>query len=159
MQEKERTDWLATIERILTDAKITEDDFKKKGATSVHSRILESLQEEWSRLKEPVFEERAFQIDFVGRTFPRHGKIELAVEVDTWFKPSGNWVKLLDINARDKVWIYLSREKEKAQSNFQTAISEFRRLAKVRGEDKVNNVTIFMKVSGETAPAKKCLFE
>jgi hypothetical protein len=156
MQKEERLDWPATIERILKDTKITEDDFRKKGATSViHSKILESLEDRWMRSKAPVLEERGFQIDFVGRSFARHGKIELAVEVDTGFKPTGNWVKLLDISAKDKVWIYVCRQREKAESNLETALTEFRRLARLRHEDKANNVTIFMKVSGETGPVQK----
>ena len=161
MKEKAKINWEEKIENILKNIKITEDDFRRKGATStIHSKILEDIQDEWNKCKEPVFEERAFQIDFVGRSFARQGKIELAIEVDTWFKPIGNWVKLLDINAPNKVWIYVCREKDKAESNLQIALREFRKLAKLRCEDKTNNVTIFMKVSGKTDGIKKhYLFE
>lgn len=109
--------------------------------------------------KEPVMEERAFQIDFVGRSFARHGKIELAIEVDTWYKPLGNWVKLLDVSATVKMWIYVCREKDRANERLQEALREFRKLARYRGEDEANNVVIFMKVAGEAGVRKHYLFE
>ena len=153
-------DWEEVIENVLKNIKITEADFKRKGATSeIHDRVLEGIEDEWNKSRSPSFEERAFQIDFVGRTFPRHGKVELAIEVDTWWKPTGNWVKLLDITARKKVWIYLGKEKEKAQKHFENAIKNFRKLAKLRREDNTNNVTIFMKVADEKIVRKRHLFE
>lgn len=156
---KEKINWEEKIETILKNIKISEKDFRRKGATStIHSRILEDIQDEWNKCKGPVLEEKAFQIDFVGRNFARHGKIELAIEVDTWFKPIGNWVKLLDINAPNKIWIYICKEKAKADNNFKTAIKQFRKLAKLRGEEKTNNVTIFMKVSGRIDIKKIHLF-
>jgi len=158
--KKEKINWGREIEIILKNVKITEEDFKRRGATSaIHSRILDDIREIWERYKGPAFEERAFQIDFVGRGFPRYGKIELAIEVDTWFKPSGNWVKLLDINATDKFWIYICREKDKSEKNLQIALKEFRRLAKARAESKSNNIMIFMKVSDKIKIEKHYLFE
>ena len=128
-------DWDGIIQKVLENTKINEADFKRKGATSeIHDRILEAIGDEWNKCRSPSFEERAFQIDFVGRTFPRHGKVELAIEVDTWWKPTGNWVKLLDITAEKKIWIYLCKEKEKAQNYFNNALKNFRKLAKLRGE-------------------------
>jgi hypothetical protein len=156
----EEISWEDRIEKILKNIEITDEDFKRKGATSeIHSRILDAIDDDWNKSRTPRFEERAFQIDFVGRSFARHGKIELAVEVDTWFKPTGNWVKLLDINSVDKIWIYVCKEKDKARKYFEDAIKQFRRLATLRNEGKTNNVTIFMKVTGEKAVIKKHLFE
>lgn len=152
--------WEEKIENILKGIQITDEDFRRKGATSeIHSRILDAIQDEWNKSKMPVLEERAFQIDFVGRTFPRHGKVELAIEVDTWFKPTGNWVKLLDINSANKVWIYICKEKDKAQKYFEDAIKRFRKLANLRKEDKTNNVTLFMKVANEKGIKKTYLFK
>ena len=154
------SDWEEKVEKILEGTKITESDFKRKGASSeIHARILEAVQDEWNRCRNPVFEERAFQIDFVGRTFSRHGKVELAIEVDTWWKPTGNWVKLMDINSTNKVWIYVCREKDKASKQFESAVKNFRKLAKLRGEDSANNVTLFMKVADEKTIKKFRLFE
>lgn len=158
MKEKEKINWEKRIEVSLKNIGICEADFRRRGATSdIHKKILEAIQEEWNKVK-PAFMERAFQIDFVGRSFAQHGKIELVIEVDTWWNPIGNWVKLLDINAPDKMWIYITREEAKADENFQNAIKEFRRLAKLRGEDKTNNVTLFMKAAGKTDIKKQYLF-
>jgi len=158
--EKKDIKWEEKIENILRSTEISDEDFRRRGATStIHARILEALEEEWNNCRQPVLEERAFQIDFVGRTFARHGKVELAVEVDTWFKPTGNWVKLLDINATNKFWIYVCRETDKADIHFEDAIKEFRKLATLRKEDKSNNVTIFMKVPGKAEIEKRYLFE
>ena len=84
----------------------------------------------------------------------------MAIEVDTWFRPIGNWVKLLDINALEKIWIYLCGEKEetRADENFENAVKEFRRLAKLRREDKTNNVVIFMKAVSKPRIEKQYLF-
>jgi len=156
MPKAAQASWQARIENILRNTKITEEDFRRKGgASTVHSRILESIEEEWNQTKQPVYEEKGFQIDFVGRTFSRHGKIELAVEVDTWWRPTGNWVKLLDINAPDKVWVYVCKDEEKAKRNLENALGQFRRLAKLRGEKKINNVTILMKVAGQAGSVER----
>ena len=152
--------WEEKIENVLKSIEITDEDFRRKRATSeIHSRILEATDDEWNRSRTPRFEERAFQIDFVGRTFPRHGKIELAIEVDTYYKPTGNWVKLLDINSDNKIWIYVCREKDKASKYFEDGTKQFRRLAMLRKEDKTNNVTLFMKVAGKKPVVKRHLFE
>lgn len=159
MKEKEKINWEEKIGALLKSVKISEDDFRRKKASSaIHDRILEAIQDKWNKVKSPVLEEKAFQIDFVGRSFARHGKIELAIEVDTWYKPIGNWVKLLDINAPNKMWIYVCREKAKADENFKNALKEFRKLAKLRREDKTNNVTIFMKAVGRTDIKKQYLY-
>jgi hypothetical protein len=79
--------------------------------------------------------------------------------VDTWHKPLANWVKLLDINAVAKMWIYICREKERANERLQEALGEFQKLAGYRREDKTNNVVIFMKVAGESDVKKCYLFE
>jgi len=158
--EEKTISWEEKIENILKGIKITDKDFKRTGATSsIHSRILDAIQDEWNRTKTPVIDERAFQIDFVGRTFARHGKVELAIEVDTWFKPTGNWVKLLDINSPNKIWIYVCKEKDKAQKYFKEAIKRFRKLADLRKEDKTSNVTLFMKVADGKDVEKTHLFE
>lgn len=160
MAKEKEINWEEKVEDILKHTKFTEADFKRSGATStIHARVIEALRDEWSKCKEPVMEERAFQIDFVGRSFARHGKIELAIEVDTWHKPIGNWVKLLDINAVFKIWIHICKEKDRADERLQEALKEFRKLARYRGEDETNNVVIFMKVAGESDARKYYLFE
>ena len=83
----------------------------------------------------------------------------MAIEVDTWWKPTGNWVKLLDIIAVNKIWIYVCREKDKASKHFGRALKNFRKLAKIRGEDDTNNVTLFMKVADQKTVKKYHLFE
>lgn len=160
MKKKNEINWEDKLANILKNIKITEDDFKRSGASSlIHTKVLDAVRDEWCKSKEPVMEERAFQIDFVGRSFPRHGKIELAIEVDTWHKPLGNWVKLLDINATTKMWIHICRDKDKAYERIQEALKEFRKLAQYRSENKTNNVVVFMKVSGESDVKKHYLFE
>ena len=160
MKKNTEINWEVKVEDILKNIKMTEEDFRRSGATStIHARVLDAVQNEWNKIKQPVIDERAFQIDFVGRNFPRHGKIELAIEVDTWYKPLGNWVKLLDINALAKIWIYICKEKARAQGRYQEALKEFRKLAEYRKEDKKNNVVIFMKVAGESDVKKEWLFK
>lgn len=160
MNREQETNWEVEVEGILKSIEIAEADFRRSGATSsIHARVLDALRDRWSECKEPVMEERAFQIDFVGRSFARQGKIELAIEVDTWHKPLGNWVKLLDVTATAKMWIYVCREKDRANERLQGALREFRTLARYRGEDETNNVVIFMKVAGEAGVRKHHLFE
>jgi len=150
MKKKDKINWENKVENILKSIEITEEDFKRSRATSlIHKKVLDAVGNEWNISREPVMEEIGFQMDFVGRVFPRHGKIELAMEVDIWNKPLRNWVKLLDINATTKIWIYLCREKNRAIDRIQEARKEFRKLALLRREDKTNEVVIFMKVSGE----------
>jgi len=145
---EEKINWEEKIERILTNLEVKPEQFRKKKAfSSVHSIVLEEIRNEWNKYH-PTFKEKTQLIDFVGRTFPRHRKIELAVEIDTWHLSDNSWVKLLDVNALNKFWIYLCRDKEKAEEFFNEAIKEFRELAKLRKEDKSNNVTIFMKIAG-----------
>lgn len=150
--------WEDKIQEILENIEISEEFFRRRGSSDIHSKILEELENTWNESR-PRLEERAFQIDFVGRTFARHGKIELAVEVDTWFTPTGNWVKLLDINSSNKIWIYVCREKDRANEFLERALKEFRKLADMRRETKENNVTIFMKTVNKKEIEKHHLFE
>jgi len=155
---EEKINWEEVIERILKTVEANPEQFsKKKASSSIHSIVLEEIRNEWNKYH-PTFEEKTQLIDFVGRTFSRHGKVELAVEVDTWHKRADSWVKLLDISASNKFWIYLCRDKERAEEFFNEAVKEFRELAKLRREDKSNNVTIFMKVAGGDVK-KTYLFE
>jgi len=156
----EKLDWEKIIEEILGRIQVSEDYFKRKGATSeIHNRVVEAIRNEWTKRRRPSIEERAFKIDFVGRTFDRYGKVELAVEVDTWWKRYGSWVKLLDINAEKKIWIYICKDMEKSEDYFVRALSSFRELAELRKEDITNNVTIFMKVAGKEGVKKAHLWE
>ncbi|MEM3952766.1 MAG: hypothetical protein QXP74_05095 [Nitrososphaerota archaeon] len=156
----EDVNWDEKIEEILKTINIEENDFKKiKGTSQVHEKIIEAIEEEWGKYRQPIFKEKKQLLDFVGRQTPQYGKIELVVEVDTWHKPSDNWRKLLDICAKKKVWIYLAKNPKEANENFEEALREFRKLAKIRGEDKSNNVTIFMKVPGQQEVEKRYLFE
>jgi hypothetical protein len=158
MMSEEKINWEESIERILKTVEAKPEQFRKKKAfSSVHSIVLEEIRNEWNKYH-PTFEEKTQLIDFVGRTFPRHGRIELAVEIDTWHKRADSWVKLLDINASNKFWIYLCRDKERSEEFFNEAVKGFRELAKLRREDKTNNVTIFMKVAGGDVK-KTYLFE
>jgi len=156
----EDVNWDEKVEEILKMMNIDENDFKRiKGASQVHEMIIEAIEEEWSKHRQPIFKEKKQLLDFVGRQIPHYGKIELVVEVDTWHKPSDNWRKLLDINAKKKIWVYLAKNPKEADENFEEALREFRKLAKIRGEDKSNNVTLFMKVPGRQEVKKRYLFE
>jgi len=159
MAKQGELSWEERVENVLRATKITEVDFKEKGSSSLHERILDALKEEWNKCRTPVLQETAFQIDFVGRISPGYGKMELTVEVDTWFKPIRNWIKLLDINASNKIWVYLCREKDKATAHLEDGIKEFRKLARLREENKDNNITIYMKVADEKELVKRHLFE
>ena len=144
---EEKINWEEVIERILTNLEVKPEQFrKKKASSSAHSLVLEAIKDEWNRYR-PTFEEKTQLIDFVGRRFSRHGQIELAVEIDIRHKKANSWTKLLDINASNKFWIYLCRDKEKAEEFFNEAVKQFRAIAGLRKEDKSNNVTIFMKVA------------
>ena len=55
-------DWEVKIEKILKDVAITDEAFKRKGATSaIHSKILDAIDDEWNKTGIPRFEERPFQ--------------------------------------------------------------------------------------------------
>ncbi len=156
----EDVNWDEKIEEILKTINIEENDFKKiKGTSQVHEKIIEAIEEEWGKYRQPILKEKKQFLDFVGRHQPQYGKIELVVEVDTWHKQLDSWRKLLDINAKKKIWIYLAKNPKKADENFEEALKEFRKLAKIRGEDMSNNVTIFMKVQGRQEVKKCYLFE
>lgn len=72
------------------------------------------------------------------------------MEVDTWFKAYGSWIKLADICSVNKIWVYLTNDK-KAQENFEEAVSEINALLKARNEDKATfgNFVAFMKTPRE----------
>ncbi|MEM2819136.1 MAG: hypothetical protein QXK19_05340 [Nitrososphaerota archaeon] len=156
----EDVDWDEKVEEVLKTMNIEEDDFKRiKGASQVHKKIIEAIEEEWNKHRQAIYKEKKQLLDFVGRQAPQYGKIELAVEVDTWHKPSDNWRKLLDICAKKKIWIYLARNPKEADDNFEEALKEFRKLAKIRGENESNNVTMFMKVPRRQEVKRRYLFE
>ena len=57
------------------------------------------------------------------------------------------------------MWIYVCKEKDKANTYFEDAIKQLRKLANLRKEDESNNITLFMKVADKKGVKKKHLFE
>ena len=144
------------VTKLLEKLKIKEGDFKEKlrGKYIAHERIIDELTEKWRATNgfgEAIIayspKGGTYGIDFLGREFER-GRILLAVEVDSWFRTVGSWMKLSDIRSKNKIWIYITDwEEDKARQNFGEAINEIKALLRSRKEDKVDfgNFVAFMK--------------
>jgi hypothetical protein len=151
-------DILRNIKKLLEKLSIREKDFKEKVGTvkQAHKKVTDEILKAW-RESNGFGKARAaftpkggtYGIDIVGRDWER-GKILLAVEVDTWFRPYHSWMKLSDIRSENKIWIYLTNDK-KAQYNFNEAINEIKALLNSRGEDKTTfgNFVAFLKTPND----------
>lgn len=149
---------LTGIKELLEKLEINEEDFKgKSGAVKkAHKKVTDAILTAWRETNGWGTAKAAFTpkggtygIDVIGRDWER-GRIVLAVEVDTWFRAYGSWMKLADIRAANKIWVYLTNDK-RAQENFEEAISEINALLKARSEDKATfgNFVAFMKTPHE----------
>jgi hypothetical protein len=134
------------IEKLLKSLEITNEDFREKGTTGgqkrAHEKVVDALRGMW-RDKYGFIEERAkMNIDFVGRE-KSHGKIIIAVEVDTGWNRPVNWLKLCDVRAANKAWIYVDSDMdwrgrnvvERRKVLFEKAINEIKSLLKSRAEE------------------------
>jgi len=147
---------IKAIENFLTELKLTVEDFRGRvGATrGAHRKVTEGILENWRRtegfgLAKIPFAPRGgtYGIDVIGRDYER-GKILMSVEVDTWHRPYGSWMKLLDIRSDNKFWIYVtSRPEQKARDNFKESIGEIRALIGARKDQKptLGNFVAFLK--------------
>lgn len=142
------------IKELLERLNLQEGDFKGKIGTvkRAHKKVTDEVLKAWRETNGFGKAKAAFTpkggtygIDIVGRDWER-GKILLAMEVDTGFRPYSSWMKLLDIRSENKVWVYLTNDK-KADDNFVDAIGEINALLKSRGEDKamMGDFIAFMK--------------
>lgn len=146
------------IKELIEKLEINEEDFKVKIGTvkKAHKKVVDAISTAWHEtngwgLAKVAFAPKGgtYGIDFVGREWEQ-GKISLAVEVDTWFRPYRSWMKLTDIRSINKIWVYLTNDK-RARENFEEAISEINALLKARGEDKatLGNFIAIMKTPRE----------
>ena len=144
------------IEDFLRRVELTEEDFRGRigGTKGAHRKITERTLIKWREtrgfgLAKMPFAPRGgtYGIDVVGRDYER-GKILMSVEVDTWHRPYGSWMKLLDIRSDNKIWIYVTNHPEqKAKANFEESIGEIKGLISAREEDKstLGNFVAFLK--------------
>ena len=127
-----------TLEKL----KLKKEDFKKKGPKGViraHAKVVDALRDAWDETDgfgtgaSFEYERVTHGIDFVGRG--PHDRIAVAVEVDRLRRPTRSWIKLSDIRAKVKVWVYITPESiDRAEWEFKEAIKAFRRLLKHRRE-------------------------
>lgn len=149
---------LKGIKDALEKLKITDADFRGKVGTvkRAHKKVTDEILRIWRDTggfdkAKAAFTPKGgtYGIDILGRDWER-GRILLAVEVDTWFRAYGSWMKLADVRSENKVWIYLTNDR-KAKENFEEAITEINALLKARGEDKATfgNFVTFMKTPSD----------
>jgi hypothetical protein len=135
------------IEKLLKSLVITNEDFREKGITRrvekrAHEKVVDALEEMW-RDEHGFIEERTkMDIDFIGRE-KSYGKVIIAIEVDTGWKGTGSWLKLCDIRAANKAWIYVDSDidwrgrnvAEQRKALFQKAIAQIKSLLRSRNEE------------------------
>lgn len=85
----------------------------------------------WEEIRSVYLERYGKYIDFVGRE-KNHGKIVLAIEVDRGHRAQRSWDKLVNINADNKIWIYVT-DPERASAHFDEAKKAIRRFLRFRG--------------------------
>jgi hypothetical protein len=132
----EKSEWLEKIINKIKDIVLESEDFKKKGISKksvslAHEKITDMLEE----LMEYDPWSKRYGIDFINREERAYGKIRLAVEVDSWWRPHGSWMKLADIRAENKLWIYITNSPE-ADRFFENGLKELSRFLKSRKESK-----------------------
>ena len=136
MVTMKREEWLERIINEIKTVVLEDEDFKKKGVTKksvllAHEKITDMLEglmeyDPWSK---------RYGIDFINRKERAYGKIRLAVEVDSWWRPHGSWMKLADIRAENKLWIYITNSPE-ADRFFENSLKELDKFLKSRKESK-----------------------
>jgi len=142
-------DIISEIKTLLKGLSLNEADYRKKSTDpgSAHGKIIEKLKEYWFD-KYPYIEKYGLQnIDFLGKEAQPEGHILVAVEVDAgWWRAIGSCVKLANIRAKNKIWIYVTAE-ENAEENFKRALKDIQKLLKMRNETKESfgNFVAFLK--------------
>ena len=139
--------------RILREATVDKNDYIPAGKPGekapIHDKILKLLQNSLEGHFRPKLGD--YGIDLVIREDGKYpwGKIELAVEVDTWWRPVRSWLKLLDVRAAGKMWIYvpLKRDFDRADKRFEEAVGILTELVRSRGEtaDSAGRLVAIMK--------------
>lgn len=129
-----KNDWFDQILDVIKRVSITDEDLEKKGeinktVTMAHEKITNALIgstefDPWSK---------RYGIDFISRKRLAYGQMRLAVEVDTWWKPHGSWIKLADVRSENKVWVYITKD-ENAEKNFERGLKEIQRFLNSRNE-------------------------
>jgi hypothetical protein len=155
-ERRQKTPIIDGIEDFLKKLELTAEDFRGKvgGITGAHRKVTEGILKRWREtdgfgIAKIAYTPRGrtYGIDVIGRDYER-GKILMSVEVDTWHRPIGSWMKLLDIRSENKVWIYVTKQpKEKAEENFRESIEEIKALISARKEEShtMGNFVAFLK--------------
>jgi len=132
---------------MLKKLKITNEQFRggRGGISPAHNAVVDAIGGWWEETRSVYLERYGKYIDFVGRE-KEHGKIELAVEVDRGHKAQGSWDKLADINAENKMWIYLT-DSQRAPARFDEALRMIKRYLLFRGAElaRFGNFVVAMK--------------
>ena len=124
--------------RILKEAVVNENDYIPAGKSGekapIHDKILKLLQESLEGHFRPKLGD--YGIDLVIREEYPCGKLELAVEVDTGWRPVRSWLKLLDVRAAGKMWVYVPPKRDfgRADKRFEEAVRTLAKLVRSRGE-------------------------
>ncbi len=101
----------------------------------VHQKIRESLAKKASTFVDyPVLKYGQHDIDVLIRRRAGGDKILLAAEVDTGHLPYGNWVKLMDIRADNKMWIYITHYPQ-VKELLKESNEKFQEILRWRNED------------------------
>ena len=141
-KKSKMNDIINGVTEILRDLQLRKEDFERKRGKTVHQRVIDKISEEWNKTSgfgrgvKPDLDPVALSIDFVGREYP-DGKILLAIEVDTWKRHRHSLLKLADVRAESKIWIYATNDIA-AKSHFEKTIGEIRSLLRTRNEDKLS---------------------
>ncbi len=164
IEKIEGKDVLVLVKELLDGLKIIDEDFKEKGLARrgekrAHEAVIDALEKMWRGKYGFVKEEAKLNIDFIGRE-KMYGKIVLATEVDTYWDATRNWLKLCDVRADYKAWIYIDSDKdwrgidvtEQRVALFKKAVEKIKSLLKDRGE----NEEKFGKFSAYLKTPSKC---
>ena len=142
-------DIISEIETLLEELSLEKADYRKKSTdpNSAHGKIIEAFKEYWFS-KYPYIEKYGLQnIDFLGKEVQPEGRILVAMEVDAgWWRAIRSCVKLANIRAKNKIWIYVTTE-ENAEENFERALKDIQKLLRIRNETKESfgNFVAFLK--------------
>lgn len=118
-----------TLKAVLENTVVSDEDFEGPaggaGGKEAHKKIVNAIKLWWLKTH-PFVEGNTLGLDFLGRV-SAGGEILLAVEVDTTKQPMLSWMKLADIRADNKIWIYLPKPKSKKPND------EFKLAVKIYG--------------------------
>jgi len=144
---------------------VSREDYEPPGKhgekAPIHDKILKYIRDGFEEHYTPKLGD--YGIDLVIREAYPSGRIILAVEVDTWWKPFRSWLKLLDIRSENKIWVYAPSRWDygRAEERFERAVDELEDLVKRRRETpaEAGRLVAVLKMPDKTRVKRLLYFE